>query len=260
MKKLYFLIFCVFAVNVAIAQPGCPSPFGKNKSGINRPNDNKFELGAGIGVTSLNGDNKSSKTLGIGYYLNFDYKLVQGLYIGLRGQMGTFKVGQTSVDKRSLESDYMGFGAGLLIHPFEMINKGYGNSIGKDLLDAFYVGADILSVSNKIKSINRGNPAGNYFHGPVDGTDGSGNPIFKDKVSALMLPSLNIGFAPALNKHRARDKNTTKNIIRIVLNAQFNFANNDELDGYTPLDANGQPDNSSKDSYYFYSLGLRYSF
>lgn len=258
MKRIILLIFCVCGAIIAKSQPNCPDPFGRTNS-INR-----FHIGAGVGLTQLKGDREMSNAFGIGGYLNADYQIINGLFAGLRSQFGTLKMAKTNNDSRFIESRYVGFGAGFLIHPFMMIygqddHRRGGVSIGKDLLTSFYLGADILNVTNNIKSIYRGNPVANNAYGPVDHYDGSGNPVFKDKVNALILPALNIGIAPILNKNKSQSRNK-KNYMSLVLNAQFNFANNDDLDGYTPYDQNRNRIDEKNDFYSFYSLGLRYSF
>lgn len=259
MERIVLLFFCLIATHLLKAQSDCPPPFDMRKSG-----DSRYQLGAGVGLTNLKGDNKSSSGMGLGYYLNFDYKLSKGVFVGLRGQIGELKMVRTNTDFREMNSKYTAIGAGILLHPFEIINQEderlQMRSIGKDILESFYLGVDALSVSNSIKSINRGNPIRNHAYGPTEGVDANGRPIFKQTVHSLMLPSLNIGFAQALIKNKRRRNSSSKNIFRLVLNAQFNFANNDDLDGYTPIDDNKNRVSQENDRYNFYSLGVRYSF
>lgn len=258
MKKIIILILCSVVLDCAYAQPNCPSPFG-GKWAKSRGNAiNRYQVGAGLGFTNLKGDRKDARAWGIGGYLNVDYQIIEGLFVGIRGQYGSLKMNATHSDARALDSRYFGFGGGVRLHPFDLFAatdaRDMEVSMAKGLLHAFYVGADVLHLTNKFSTIYRGNPVNNNAYGPVDHYDTNGKPVFKEKTNSLMLPSLNIGLAPIINR------SSTNQLLRLVLNAQFNFANNDLLDGYTPIDANMNRVNTENDSYSFYSLGLSYSF
>lgn len=253
MKKISLLSLSLIIVGIAKSQPGCPSPFGANARSYP-----SYQVGIGGGFTKLKGDSKNTNNHSMSTYLNVDYQVVKGLFFGLRVQLGSFKMAGMNNDARALDSRYRAFGAGVLIQPIEMINNNKDKkrrySFKRDLFESMYVGTDILNISNRFKTIHR-NPDNPSTWGPVDYYDVNGVPVFKEKVNAWLLPSLNIGIAPALNR-----KSMGQNIIRLVVNAQFNFANNDDLDGYTPYNNAGNRINENNDRYNFYSLGLSYSF
>lgn len=264
MRSIFLLLFCFITVSIASAQLNCPPPFGK-KSGKSSSGDGAFQLTLGAGLTDLKGDIPKANSFGIGTYLNLDYRFYKGVYAGLRSQFGSLKAKGSNFDVREMDSRYLGFGAGFYVHPFELIlssnSSRQSESIGRDILEAFYVGADVLYVSNTIKSINRNNLIDNSFYGPIKYYNNNGVPIFKNTVTSLMLPSVNVGFAPALNKIRDnRRVNGNKTIYRLVFNAQFNYGNNDDLDGYVAYDKNMKSISKGNDKYNFYSLGLRITF
>lgn len=250
MKKITLLIFSVVFVGHIYAQPNCPDPMSHKPIGNEL---NRCQIGAGGGITTLSGNRKNANAFGMAGYLTFDYQVVKGAYVGLRGQFGSLRMEALPTDKRELNSSYASFGGGISIHPFELLLQQENDTERGSFLNAFYLGADIMSLSNKISSIYREAP-NTYTYGPVDHVDVNGDPVFKDKVGTTILPSFNVGLAPILN-HKSKNK------IKLVLNAQFNFGNNDDLDGYTPVDVNGSlVEPNHKDGYNFYSLGLRYSF
>lgn len=258
MKSLIIIALCLVLVPVAKGQQGCPSPFGKTDESLKR-----FQIGAGLGLTTFKGERKSANAMGTAGYFNFDYQFAKGLSVGIRTQYGSFKISPNNFDSREMDSRYFGYGAGILIHPFEVINgkadRRNGTSIGRNIAEDFYFGVDILNVSNRFNYIYR-NLADQNTYGPIEGYDANGEPIFKNKVNSLMLPSFNIGLAPTLNRSKKGHTSANKNVLRLVLNAQFNFAIDDELDGYTPYGENMNKINEKNDVYNFYSLGLRYSF
>ncbi len=251
MKKIILLIFCLISVNLTFAQSGCPSPIGRYKAHSLQ----RFQVGTGVGITSLKGDRKNSNAFGAAGYFNFDYQLIKGLFFGVRTQFGSLRMKPVNFNDKEMNSRFFGFGGGILIHPFELINKDTGRqfekSIGNYILESFYLGADVLSLQNSFKYIHRSSPLTPDSYGPIDYYDQNGNPVFKDKVSTLLLPALSVGISPILNKNNERFK------IRAVVNAQFNFTDSDELDGFTPYDANMQRIKTNNDWYSFYSLGLR---
>ncbi|MCI0919828.1 hypothetical protein [Sphingobacterium rhinopitheci] len=258
MKSIITILLCLVVVSFAKSQPGCPSPFAKTDETMKR-----FQIGIGGGLTALKGDRKSANAMGTAGYFNFDYQFVRGLYAGLRMQLGSLKMSPVNYDYRESDARYFGYGAGVLIHPIELINgadnRRRATSMARNLVKDFYIAVDVLNVSSRFNSVYRDLSDYNSY-GPIEGNDADGVPIFKNRVTSLMLPSLNIGLAPVLNSRTQTNSSGKKNVIRLVLNAQFNFANNDELDGYTPYDQNMNRISEENDRYNFYSLGLRYSF
>jgi len=257
MKTLSLFLFCLLLIEYGYAQPNCPSPFSgkKSKSTVS----NRYQIGLGLGFTNLKGDRKNANSWGTAGYLNLDYQLIEGLYIGARSQYGSFSMAPINGDPRQLDSRYFGLGGGVMLYPLVLMNMGDSRSAdyspGIRFLRSLYLGADILQVSNKFNTIYRAPALGGNSYGPIDHFDSNGMPVFKEKVKSTMLPSLNIGLAPILNKN-----SSSAHTFRLVFNAQFNFANNDELDGYTPIDSNNEKISLGNDFYSFYSIGLRYSF
>lgn len=261
MNNISLVLFFLILFNTVNGQSvlNCPNPYGLNKNSTSN-----IMVGAGVGVTMLNGDKDNASAFGIGSYLNLDYRINNSFYVGLRGQLGSLKMIATPMNDLSMNSNYTSFGAGFLLYPALAFKLGQHasirSSVGTKLLESIYIGADIMYLTNNIKDIYRGygGVQDNAAYGPVDSYELNGDPIFKEKVSGYIFPSLNIGFAPRINGYK--NNNVENKVLRLVFNAQLNFANNDELDGYMPIDGNNQRVGLDNDFYYLFSLGFRYSF
>ena len=275
-RIITLLVFSFFAFQT-YAQLMCPLPIGKRskyKAGINHTNvfANKFNITAGAGLNDLYGD-LPRKAYDFSYYLRAEYQFVYGLTFGIEGQLGQFEVPSYYNDPRYLENDYRSIGAQINIYPGRLLT-GKAKSdydIGTILANSFYFGAGISSLQNNYTKVYR-NVNNLLSYGPIEtdnegeiiydniGQDGNGNPIlsprWKTKTNSIILPSINVGLAVPILK----SANTSKNHLCFVLNTQFNFSNDDTLDGYMPYGPNGERVGRKNDAYNFYSAGLRYSF
>ena len=259
MRKLLFVcIFCFLFISVR-AQLFCPTPYGKFNGDVKR-----YHITAGYGFTALYGDIDAEERYGNSGFIKFDYQIIKGIYVGVEGQTGILKNRGALGDRRFVNNKYNAFGFVMTTHIFDLLlnDKNYSNnSFGENLLDGIYVGVGILGLRNNYKSIFR-DEYDYKTNGPIERDnqgnflyDSNGKIIFKEKLNSITLPTLNFGVAIPLIDNLRKD-----NYFSIVLNSQFNFNNNDELDGYIPYSADAKKVIGNKDFYNFYSAGLRYSF
>lgn len=266
MKKNILLIFCLIFIKISHAQLDCPDTYTRKKPNAKYYNSvSTFQVGFGAGLTTLKVDRRLPNANGLASYFNLDYRIKKGLFLGARAQLGSLWIEPGALplfDNRKLFSRYTSFGGGILIYPldlFEEEDNGRGAlSIKRYFLNALYLEIDVMKTTNRLLSIHRDYDDYNTY-GPIENYDTDGRPVFKDKVSSWMLPALNLGFSPMINFRKLKNS-SGKYILRFVANAQFNFANNDILDGYTPLDGNGVKIDYGNDFFRFYSLGIKYSF
>jgi hypothetical protein len=250
-----YLLFAILLLNLSVAnaQLDCPVPYATNKG------DQKYHITTGIGLTKLYGDMDKSGTMGTAFFLKFDYKLLTGLHIGIEGQLGSLEAISSIVDERYVTNNYYSGGIFVTAYPYDLIvnsKPSYNYSFKNRLLSGIYVGLGVSGIRNSYKEgdIYR-DPNLLYTYGPIAYYDENGLPVFKEKINSLLFPAVNAGLALPINKHTTR----TGRYWSAVLNAQFNFANNELLDGYIPYDQNGRRIQGSNDMYTFYSLGVRYS-
>jgi len=250
-----YLLFAILLLNLSVAhaQLDCPVPFGTNNG------DQKYHITIGVGQTKLYGDMDKSGTMGTAFFLKVDYKLLKGLHIGVEGQIGSLEAVPSIVDERYVTNNYYSGGVFLTAYPYDILansKSSYNYSLKDRLLSGLYVGLGISGLRNSYKEgdIYR-DPNLLYTYGPIAYYDENNLPVFKEKINSLLLPAINAGLAFPINKHTTR----TGRYWSAVLNAQFNFANNELLDGYIPYDQNGRRIESNNDMYTFYSLGVRYS-
>ncbi|MBL1408580.1 hypothetical protein [Sphingobacterium faecale] len=259
MLRTIFTISLVLGVFVVWAQEGCPTPFGVQNE------LKRYHVAAGVGLTHLYGDIEKAGTIGKAVFVKGDYQIKRGLYVGVEGQFGVLEAMEDNIlstSNRYVKNNYMGGGLMLTFHPFEFFSSAAKS--GQSTLDilgkSFYVGVGVLGIMNNYDSVFRKNPTqpqvppGNY--GPIETDDGTRNPVFKKKINSVTLPTVNIGFAVPVNRRYSKSGNYWS----ILVNGQFNFANNDLLDGYMPRDANLVRIGTKNDMYTMYSLGARYSF
>lgn len=250
MNRILLTFILTFSVFLTIAQPNCPSPFGKqyNANGFNR-----YNVSLNYGITRLKGDQPDPGTSGNVFILKFDYQFIKGLYFGVEGQYGKLVSYPSFIDKREVDSKFMSGGLTATVHPFEILaNDNRKINAGKRLLNSIYVGAGFAMISNSLDSVYRDLESPESF-GTIDYYLEENVPIFKKKVSATILPSINLGLAFPFKSSKAA-------FFSFIFNSQFNFANNDDLDGYVPLDKVGTKISAKNDRYNIYSVGLRYSF
>lgn len=253
MRPLLIIIFCVYCSIDAFAQYSkyCPPLYGK--IGDKRP----YHITAGYGVTKLYGDINNNTAIGSAATLQFDYQVLNGLYIGIESQAGVLRTDvKTTADPRQSENDYLAGGLVATIHPFEMIlgsNQRTRNPIN-GVLNSIFVGLGALYVINNYDNIYRS--ASDFTtYGPIAAYDQNNEPIFETRTNSFVFPSLNFGLnIPLINVY---DYEYT---LSLIIKGQLNYANNELLDGYVPHDSQGVRYPSENDMYNYYSLGIRYSF
>lgn len=245
--SLLLLFTCLSST--IFAQLYCPPVHGKQ-------GDKSFHISAGAGLTYLKGDINKPNTAGRAAFVRFDYTIMKGIDLGLEGQFGTLEAIGDITDSREVKNKYRGGGIVATIYPFKLVSeKQYTSpSFGKTLKESFYIGVGILGIVNNYDSIYR-DPNMPATYGPIAYYDDDDEPVFKERINSVTLPTLNVGFAVPINKQYSSNGRYWS----ILLNGQFNFANNDLLDGYMPYDANFDRIGTKNDMYSFYSLGLRYS-
>lgn len=256
MLRTIFAAVFILGFSVVKGQEGCPAPFGMQNE-IKR-----YHVAAGVGFTQLYGDIDKAGTLGRAFFVKGDYQISRGLYVGLEGQFGSLEVMSTLKDPREVTNNYLAGGIMLTFHPFEfLLSRSVTRpSVGNMLMDAFYVGVGVMGIMNNYDSVYRKSdgdavvPPSNY--GPIETDDGTGNPVFKKKINSVTIPTVNVGFAVPINRRYSRSGSYWS----VLVNGQFNFANNDLLDGYMPYDAQFNRIGTKNDMYTMYSLGARYSF
>lgn len=260
-RNLFSLILTLLFFS-AQGQQGCPTPFGAQNE------LKRYHVAAGIGGTKLYGDIDKSGTFGSAFFVKGDYQIKRGLYAGIEGQFGSLDAVAEFPDYREVKNNYLAAGLMITFHPFEFFSS--GESFKESALDvmknSFYVGVGLLGIMNNYKeSVYRDEdyyesgymgpvPPGNY--GPIESDNGTGNPVFKKKINSYTKPSLNMGFAVPINRRYSKSGSYWSALI----NAQFNYANNDLLDGYMPYNEDFQRIGTKNDMYTMYSLGARYSF
>lgn len=241
----------ILGVFIARAQEGCPPPFGiQNEM-------KRYHVAAGVGLTNLYGDIDKAGTIGRSFFIKGDYQIKRGLYAGIEGQYGTLEAVASATDSREVKNNYLGGGIMVTFHPFEFFSSRQPSrqSIGYVIMDAFYLGVGVLGIISNYDSVYRevSFPA---TYGPIERYDDAGNPVWKKKSNSITLPTANVGFAFPVNRRYSKSGSYWS----VLVNGQFNFANNDLLDGYMPQDGNGNRIGMQRDMFSFYSLGVRYSF
>lgn len=265
--NISLILLLSFITSTALAQLYCPPIYGKR-------NEGKYHVALGVGPTLLYGDIEKANTSGFAVYLAGDYTVTRGIDVGLELQLGTLQAIGEELDNRFVTNRYQAGGLMLKVFPFRLFTekKFQKASFVSSLKESFYVGAGMLGVINNyakediyreanIQSMDYDTP--NYTWGPVE-RDGEGNLLisedneqqFKERINSLTLPTLNVGLAIPVNQ-------LTSNSGRfwsVMLNGQFNFSNNDLLDGYMPYQSGtGNRVGLKNDFYSFYTLGVRYS-
>jgi len=248
LSLLFVNLTCVF---MSFGQLRCPPVYGDNSL-------RKFHITIGGGITSLYGDIDKSNTAGWGTYGRLDYTIIRGLNIGGEGQIGSLEaVSNPPYDRREVKGNYFNLGLSMSAYPFDMSlgSNRRRSSFGERLARGFYLGVGGGFIYNFHRGHNFRDLNNLGTYGPPDSDDVLANPRFKQRTSSLLLPVLNGGFTIPFTNDSFRQKGYWS----IVINGQFNFADNDDMDGYVPLKADGTRLGKENDYYGFYSLGVRYS-
>lgn len=263
--KISLLLLFAFITSTAFAQLYCPPTFGKRTEG-------KYHVALGAGPTLLYGDLGNPNTTGFAFYVAGDYTLTRGIDVGLEGQLGSLKANE-DVGDRYVINNYQGLGLMVKVFPFKLFNeKQYRpKSFLNNMKESFYVGAGILGIVNNFNPNNIHRNANvesteydtpNETWGPIKRNDDDTPYVFndeqqfKDRINSITLPTLNVGFAVPVNQLTS----SSGRFWSVMLNGQFNFSNNDLLDGYMPYQSGtGNRVGLKNDFYSFYTLGIRYS-
>jgi hypothetical protein len=254
MYKISLLLLFTFLSATTFAQLYCPPTQGKQSK-------TKYHVAAGVGLTFLYGDIEKPNTNGTAGFLAFDYTVIHGLDVGLEGQFGTLEATGDITDDREVKNKYLAGGIMIKAFPFKLFSKNHytQSGFGKILKESLYVGVGLLGIVNNYDTVYRSNSDLSTY-GPIShyetDVDGSSVPVFKKKINSITLPTLNVGLAVPINQMYT----TNGRYWSVLLNGQFNFANNDLLDGYMPYDSAGNRVGKKHDFYSFYSVGVRYSF
>ena len=243
MRVFLTFLFTIGFLSV-IAQPGCPPPFGDDKNAFS-----PFHITIGTGITHLNGTLKDNDKLGHVLLGKVDYQFLKGLYIGVEGQIGALRA-QSQDTIRAVRNNYLAAGMNLTIHPFEILmSEQFSNEKIQRGFNAFYVGTGMRAIRNKYDMDESYNlDVANYNE--ANGT--------------WILPSLNIGFALPISTV----KWNKTGYLSAIINAQFNYGSNENLDGFHARQLVTNEDGTvsnrlvdgHKDRYNAYYIGLRYSF
>ena len=232
------------------AQLYCPPPHGKRSDG-------SFHISLGAGPTYLRGDIHKPNTVGRAAFFRLDYTILKGIDLGIEGQFGSLEALGDVTDPREVRNNYRGIGLVATFYPFKFFSapRYTRPSLVELIGESLYVGVGIMGLVNNYDSIYRDMAMPSTW-GPTAYVDPDDGPIFQTRTNSMTLPTANVGLAVPINKRRS----TMGKYWSVLLNAQFNFANNDLVDGYTPYDAAGNPIDTAHDMYSFYTLGVRYSF
>jgi len=250
---------------VGFGQLNCP-PISSQKS-----TNEHFHVTFGVGGTLLYGDVGSPLTTGFAVVAKADYRVRNGLHLGIEGQAGHLSAVSSKLDPRFATNNYKAFSFNATIYPFQFQDEEHRYSKkpawDRIFLRSVYVGVGLGMSMNSYKDMFR-DPLNKY--GAADLSNGPYtyeayyNPatreteayIDEQDTKSILAPILNFGLATPLNKYSR--VNRSKGYFSLVLNTQIAFAMNDDLDGYAPI-SNGET-KGKNDAYNFTYVGMRYSF
>ncbi|GHE41727.1 hypothetical protein [Sphingobacterium griseoflavum] len=244
------------------AQLNCP-PVGKIN--FNR----KINVTLGVGPTLLYGDIVRGKNVGIAGVLKGDYKLYKGLYAGVEAQLGILNaygrnydqvdipVDYEQRDPRFVKNYYYSGSLNLTIFPGlffvderqEFRKPALGTLVGRGLYVGFGVGGVVNNYDKLYRNINSNASQAEFEY------DANGDIVkYKTPTRDILWPIGNLGLFMPLNKYSSYDGR----YLSLVVNTQFNFAKDDQLDAYRPFLGEGR--RSKGDVYNFTYVGLSYTF
>lgn len=248
--------YILLAPIIAAAQSGlkCPPIDG---SGFGTQ---KVDLTLGVGPTLLYGDiSPVQNNMGFGVVLKGDYNIYRGLYGGIEFQAGKL-LADGANDDRFVRNRYIAGSINATVYPYrffvterELFIKA---PIHKFLLNGLYVGVGLGIINNRYTDVYRDEPNRSPKYNGPHSLDNEGQKVWSSLASDMLMPVLNLGVAVPFNKYTSGGRGYFSG----VLNAQFNYSNGENLDGYDPLDANGQRASQHNDMYTFTYFGLRYTF
>ena len=287
LRTLIYSSILSLALPVALhAQLKCPPIAGGY-------NDGKIDVTLGAGQTLLYGDINTKSNTGYGIFLKGEYQVYKAVYAGIEGQFG--KLNATGVkdltsynwDPREAKNGYFAalltasfYPYRLLVEERELARKGF---IERNILNGLHFGVGAGLVFNNYKfasndirntteftdtdgNINRipegdNNGPHELKYGEISPegvpVEGSAFKQFKKTTKSTLFPVLNIGLAVPINKNSSYNGRYLSAVIR----TQFNFAMDENLDGYDPVGPDGNRRSEAKnDMYNFTALGIKYTF
>lgn len=256
---------CISSILLPIcaqAQLHCP-PVGKIDY------DRKINVTLGVGPTLLYGDIVNDRNLGVAGVLKGDYKLYKGIFAGVEAQLGILNSYGRNYDNNNIPIDYEQrdprfvknyyYSGSLNISIFpglffvdekmEFRKPSVGTLIGRGL----YVGLGFGAVVNNYDKLYRDENS-NASQAEFEYDDAGNIVKYKTPTRDILWPIGNVGLSMPLNKYSSYDGR----YLSLVINTQFNFAKDDQLDAYRPFIGEGQ--RSKGDVYNFTYLGLKYTF
>jgi len=221
-------------------QLNCPPPGGQEKR-------DRFHLTLGGGPTLLYGDKDVITTAGAAAQLKFDVRVYKGVLVGLEGQIGSLDELRSANDERFVRNAYRMGALNVTAYPmhfFTEIPRHYSPTFGEKLLHGLYIGVGVGGTLNRYRDIDYGSflasDSSQYLSG--------------DRNKSLLLPTTNLGISVPLTDAYSGFK---KGYWSAVLNGQFSFSRDEDLDGFHPI---SEDSNKRNDMYSFLSFGIRYSF
>lgn len=227
MKKTLILLFTLFASHYVSAQYF------------------KSDWTIGGGATFLYGDLDTMKAkLAPAAFIRYAISPIKGFSIGVDIQGGMLEstysplvTNNSSYDPTPFVSNsYFSGSIDFRVKPFQLFYdcaERFQQNVSTVMLKSIYLGVGIGGIVNHVNF--KGDP--NYF-----------SSISKKTSSTALRIPLNAGFdIPLQTQNR-----TAKKAYFLNFNSQFNFSNNDWIDGIN----DNSVDNKKKDFYSFYSLGF----
>lgn len=211
----------------------------------------RYSVTGGLGPALLYGD-LNKQQIGGSLYLKGNYFLTHGVSIGLELQEGLLRgkdsSGTDGIARKTVNL-YHGAILGVRFQPIKFLQNDhlrrieYRESFGKRTLNSVYVGAGMGVLHSLQWDKERA-----YAAGEVLPEHAGRNYGFSYIVST------DIGFEIPL--HSLKPDLLDSYVWNLVVNGQFNFSLDDELDGYSGI----YPENTSRDSYALLSVGVNLRF
>ena len=222
MKRIYILLICALAGLQANAQT----------------NFYKVALGGGAGFTVGYGD-LNKQVMSPAVYGTADFFFTPYVSVGLEGQLGRIKGGDTSLNYKNFSNRYKAMSANVRVAGGAFMRHTYRPTIFRKLVRGVYLGTGIgllrSNITDRFPTVNA-------------------NPLINQgkRRSWDALVPLNVGI-----NYGIREKNGYERIV-INLNYQVNPTFGEGMDGFdeNPLFVA----NTSSDAYTFTSIGIKYKF
>lgn len=230
----------------------------------------RYSVTGGMGVNQLYGD-LDKRQIGGGVYLRGNYFLTHGVSIGLELQEGLLRgedetpAMTTPADTiiRNADNLYHAAILGVRFQPIKFLQDDhqrrieYRESVIKRTLNSVYVGAGI-GVLHSLQWDKQRVRDGVTSTDPITGDEVIVNgilPVHEGRNHGFSyIVSTDVGFEIPL--HSLKPNLLDSYVWNLVVNGQFNFALDDELDGYSGDYAG----NKHRDTYAMLTLGLNLRF